>query len=44
VLTNFQAEAEGVTPDIVIDRLLATIPAHDRGALTAAGVPNVLGA
>src|SRR5438874_778195 len=23
VLTNFQAEAEGVTPDIVVDRLLA---------------------
>jgi MoxR-like ATPase len=44
VLTNFQAEAEGVTADIVVDRLLATIPAHDRGALTAAGVPNVLGA
>ena len=44
VLTNFQAEAEGVTPDIVIDRLLETIPSHDRGALTAAGVPNVLGA
>jgi MoxR-like ATPase len=43
VLTNFQAEAEGVTPDIVVDRLLQTIPAHDRGALTAAGVPNVLG-
>jgi MoxR-like ATPase len=44
VLTNFQAEAEGVTPDIVVDRLISTIPAHDRGALTAAGVPNVLGA
>jgi MoxR-like ATPase len=43
VLTNFQAEAEGVTPDIVVDRLLATIPAHDRGALTGAGVPDVLG-
>ncbi len=44
VLTNYQAEAEGVTPDIVVDRLIETIPAHDRGALTAAGVPNVLGA
>ncbi len=44
VLTNFQAEAEGVTPDIVVDRLLQTVPTHDRGALTAAGVPNVLGA
>ncbi len=43
VLTNFQAEAEGVTPDIVIDRLLETIPAHDRGALVGSGVPNVLG-
>ena len=43
ILTNFQAEAEGVTSDTVVDRLLATIPAHDRGGLTAAGVPNVLG-
>jgi len=43
VLTNFQAEAEGVTPDIVVDRLLSTIPAHDRGALTGAGVTDVLG-
>ena len=37
VLTNFQAEAEGVTPDVVVDRLLETVPAHDRGALAGAG-------
>ena len=35
VLTNFQAEAEGVTPDVVVDRLLDTVPAHDRSALVA---------
>ena len=31
VLTNFQAEAEGVTCDVVIDRLLQTTPVHDKG-------------
>jgi MoxR-like ATPase len=43
VLTNFQAEAEGITTDKVIDRLLESIPAHDRGALTSPGAPKVLG-
>jgi MoxR-like ATPase len=43
VLTNFQAEAEGITTDKVIDRLLDSIPAHDRGALTSSGAPKVLG-
>jgi len=37
VLTNFRAEAEGVTPDTVVDRLLETVPAHDGGALTGSG-------
>jgi MoxR-like ATPase len=37
VLTNFQAEAEGITPDVVVDRLLETVPTHDRGALAVAG-------
>ena len=37
VLTNFQAEAEGVTSDVVVDRLLETVPAHERGALSASG-------
>jgi MoxR-like ATPase len=32
VLTNFQAEAEGVTSDLVIDRLVQTVPAHERGS------------
>ena len=36
VLTNFQAEAEGVTSDIVIDRLLETTPIHERGAAATA--------
>jgi MoxR-like ATPase len=43
VLTNFQAEAEGITTDKVIDRLLESIPAHDRGALAKQGSPKVLG-
>jgi MoxR-like ATPase len=37
VLTNFQAEAEGITPDVVVDRLIETVATHDRGALAAAG-------
>ncbi len=35
VLTNFRAEAEGVTPDTVVDRLLETVKAHDSGAVPA---------
>ncbi len=38
VLTNFQAQAEGVTPDQVVDRLIESTPAHDRGALAGSGV------
>ena len=36
VLTNFQAEAEGVTPDLVIDRLIETVPTHGAGHDSAA--------
>jgi len=42
VLTNFRAEAEGITPDTVVDRLLEAIPAHDRGALAEAGARGEL--
>ncbi|MCG3133994.1 MAG: hypothetical protein HMLKMBBP_01263 [Planctomycetes bacterium] len=28
VLTNFQAEAEGITSDTVVDRLIETVPTH----------------
>jgi MoxR-like ATPase len=43
VLTNFRAEAEGITPDTVIDRLLESVPAHDRGALSGSGAPGTVG-
>ena len=34
IITNFNADAEGVTPDVLVDRLLAAIPAHE-GAIAA---------
>jgi MoxR-like ATPase len=39
VITNFNAEAEGIKPDDIIDRLIETIPADDRA--TAAMGPDV---
>ncbi len=44
VLTNFRAEAEGITADTVVDKLLETIPAHDRGALAGTGSSSSVGA
>ena len=44
VLTNFRAEAEGITPDTVVDKLLETIPSHDRGALSGSGSSTSVGA
>ena len=29
IITNFAAESEGITPDVVVERLLATIPSKD---------------
>ncbi|GIW72342.1 MAG: ATPase AAA [Planctomycetota bacterium] len=38
IITNFNAEAEGITPDDIIDRLLAHVPQHEPVAV-AAGTP-----
>jgi MoxR-like ATPase len=38
IVTNFSASAEGITPDIIVDRLLDEV---DPGALVGAGVPGV---
>jgi len=38
IVTNFSASAEGITPDIIVDRLLTEV---DPGALVGAGVPGV---
>jgi MoxR-like ATPase len=43
IITNFSAEAEGVTPDKIIDRLIEEIPAHDSEALSDGRLPEVLG-
>ncbi len=42
IITNFSAEAEGITPDHIIDRLLKEIPAHESGALSDRRLPEVL--
>jgi MoxR-like ATPase len=44
ILTNFSAEAEGVTSDKIIDRLLAEIEVNTSTVLKDARVPRVLGA
>jgi len=38
IVTNFSASAEGITPDVIIDRLLQEV---DPGATVGAGVPGV---
>jgi len=40
IVTNFSASAEGITPDIIIDRLLSEV---DPGAAVGAGLPGVRG-
>ena len=42
IITNFSAEAEGVTPDKVIDRLIEEIPAHESESLSDGRLPEVL--
>jgi MoxR-like ATPase len=44
ILTNFSAEAEGVTTDRIVDKLLEVIPAADSPVLRDPKLPNVLGA
>jgi MoxR-like ATPase len=43
ILTNFSAEAEGVTPRSIIDRLLADTPVHAAASLKDARASKVLG-
>jgi MoxR-like ATPase len=44
ILTNFSAEAEGVTPKTIIDRLLSETPVSDAKGLKDARIQKVLGA
>ncbi len=43
ILTNFSAEAEGVTSDVVVTRLLETVPSHPTPTLSDGRLPQVLG-
>jgi len=43
ILTNFSAEAEGVTSDVIVTRLLETVSAHPTPSLSDARLPKVLG-
>ncbi|MBI4576021.1 MAG: AAA family ATPase [Planctomycetes bacterium] len=40
IITNFTAEAEGVTPDTIIQRLLETTPSHGEGEPVAAAAAS----
>ena len=42
IITNFNAEAEGVTTDRIIDRLICEVPVEDGGELESAGADRVL--
>jgi len=42
IITNFSAEAEGITPDKIIDMLIAETPAHESEALSDGRLPEVL--
>jgi MoxR-like ATPase len=43
ILTNYTAQAEGITPDDIIDRLISTVPVHPSRAATDVGLPRVVG-
>jgi MoxR-like ATPase len=43
ILTNFSAEAEGITTDHIVDKLLEVIPAADSPVLRDPKLPQVLG-
>jgi MoxR-like ATPase len=43
ILTNYSAEAEGVTSDKIIDRLLAETPVNDSGSLKDGTLSKILG-
>jgi len=42
ILTNYSAQAEGISPDDIIDRLLQVVPLHPNQALNDGGVPAVV--
>ena len=42
IITNFNAEAEGITTDRLVDWLLRDVPVEDSGELEAAGADRVL--
>jgi MoxR-like ATPase len=43
ILTNYSAQAEGIRPDDIVDRLLETIPLHPSEAGHHGGLPEVVG-
>ncbi|HVR82740.1 MAG TPA: AAA family ATPase, partial [Planctomycetota bacterium] len=44
IVTNFTAEAEGVTPDKIVDKLLEVIPAKEASLEKDQALPKVTGA
>ncbi|PIE22810.1 MAG: AAA family ATPase [Planctomycetota bacterium] len=42
IICNFSAEAEGITPDMVVDRLLETVDPNESAALSDGKLPGVL--
>jgi MoxR-like ATPase len=42
ILTNYSAQAEGISPDDIIDRLLQVVPLHPNQVLNDGGVPAVV--
>ncbi|MBA4018860.1 MAG: AAA family ATPase [Pirellula sp.] len=43
IMTNFNAEAEGLRPDDIVRRLMDVIPASDDGALSRGKLPEIFG-
>jgi MoxR-like ATPase len=43
IITNFSAEAEGITPDSIVDKLLAEAPTQETEAFKDGRLPKVLG-
>jgi len=41
IITNFNAEAEGLKPDDVVERLIKTIPVDDREAEQSGNIPKI---
>lgn len=43
ILTNYSAQAEGIRPEDIIDRLLETVSLHPTQAMNDGGLPEVVG-